>query len=231
MSWCCWMGVGCRLPCSRAGPGIGCGGGGGGRRRGSCRALIVHAVGHSLHQGLSAGGVGGGAGGFEHGERSDGGGALAGEVHRGGRWCWWRRGRRGRSTLRVVLGERSRAGLRRGLGGEQRPLAAVGGALGLRLGREEEGGSGVEDRRGGQRGGMQLGGSQRSRFGSRGLARRRRRLAGRIRRPGPTVAVFLLRRPTGRRSDGSGRAGLREESEKESHGRRRLAGSGRPRAF
>ncbi|TNN63188.1 hypothetical protein EYF80_026652 [Liparis tanakae] len=117
----------------------------------------------------------------------------------------------------------SRAALRRRLGGEQRPLAAVGGALGLRLGREEEGGSGVEDRRGGQRGGVQLGGSQRRRFGSRGLARRRRRLAGRIRRPGPAVAVFLLGRPTGRRSDGTGRAGLREESERESRGRRSLS--------
>lgn len=30
MSWCCWMGVGCRLTCSRVGPDIGCGGGGGG---------------------------------------------------------------------------------------------------------------------------------------------------------------------------------------------------------
>ena len=30
MSWCCWIGGGCRLTCSRAWPGIGCGGGGGG---------------------------------------------------------------------------------------------------------------------------------------------------------------------------------------------------------
>lgn len=59
---------------------------------------------------------------------------------------------------------------------------------------------------------MQLRGGQRSRFRSCRLARR---LAGWIWSPRLAVAVFLLRRPTGRLSEGTRRAGLREEEETE----------------
>lgn len=155
----------------------------------------MHTVGNSLHQGLRTRRVRGGDGRFKPREGPGGRGALARKIRRRSRW---RRRGRGRVTLRVVLGESGRAGrsLRRGQGlrrsGEQRPLAAVGRAL--RLGGVQEGGSGVVDRRGGQRRRVELGGSQGGRL----------RLARRL-----AVGLLLLRRATGRRSHGTGRAGLR----------------------
>lgn len=180
------------------------------RRRWSSWTLIVHTVGKCLHQGLRTRRVGGRDCRLKTWEGSSRRGALAGKISCGGWWCWWRWGRWWRSTLWVILRKRSRSSLCLGLvlrlSREQRPLAAVGWGLRLRLGRVEEGRSRVVDRRRWQRSGMQLCWSQRSRLRSCRL--------GRVWRPRLTIAIVFLCWSTGRLGKRSRRAGLRVKGAK-----------------
>lgn len=166
----------------------------------------MYAVGESLHQRLGSGRVRRRDRRFESRERSRGRGAGGGEIGCRG-WRCGRRGRGRRSALCAVLGERSRSRRRLllrlvlSLSRKQRPLAAVGRTLRLRLGRVEVGGRGVVDRRGGQRCGMQLCGGEGGRL-------RPGRLAGRIRHPRLAVALVILGWTTWKLRQRTRRAGL-----------------------